>query len=195
VNRVLADQLIALATQDLRTRERLAEDGSLFDGYHPEMQAVHEANATELEAIIAEFGWPTSQLVGADGAEAAWLIAQHAIALPTFQRRCLELLRHAVAAGDTPAWHMAMMLDRIRTHEGRPQVYGTQFDWDDEGRLSPRPIEDLEGVDQRRRDVGLEPLEAATERLRTRDAAQACPADLAEHRRRMDEWAQQVGWR
>jgi hypothetical protein len=90
---------------------------------------------------------------------------------------------------------MAMMLDRIRTYEGRPQVYGTQFDWDDEGRLSPRLIEDREGVDKRRQEVGLEPLEAATERLRSRDTAQSRPADLAEHKRRMDEWAQQVGWR
>jgi hypothetical protein len=195
VNRVLADQLIALAAHDLRTRERLAEDGSLFNGYHPEMQAVHEANARELETIIAESGWPTSQLVGAEGAEAAWLIAQHAISLPPFPRRCLELLRNAVAAGDAPAWQMAMMLDRIRTYEGRPQVYGTQFDWDDEGRLSPRLIEDREGVDKRRQEVGLEPLEAATERLRSRDTAQSRPADLAEHKRRMDEWAQQVGWR
>jgi hypothetical protein len=195
VNRIIADQLVALAAHDLKMREWLAEDGSLFEGYHPKMQAVHEANATELERIIAAIGWPTSQLVGADAAEAAWLIAQHAIGLPSFQRRCFDLLRHAVAAGEAPAWQMAMMLDRIRTYEGRPQVYGTQFDWDDEGRLSPRLIEESDGVDQRRQEVGLEPLEAATERLRTRDAAQSKPADLAEHRRRMDEWAQQVGWR
>ena len=191
----LAARLVALAAEDLATRERLAADGSLFDGYHPEMQAVHEANARALEAIVAEIGWPTRDVAGEDGAEAAWLIAQHAIGLPAFQRRCFALLETAVAAGKAPAWQRAMMLDRIRTYEGRPQIYGTSFDWDEEGRLSPRPIEDPAGVDRRRAEAGLEPLETAIEKLRARDAGQPRPADLAEHRRRMDEWARRVGWR
>lgn len=195
MNTTLADRLIALAANDLETRERLAADGSLFDGYHPEMQAVHEENARELETIIAKDGWPTSDIAGDDGAEAAWLIAQHAIGLPEFQRKCLELLKAAVAAGKAPAWQMAMMLDRILTFEGRPQVYGTSFDWDDSGQLNPRPIEDPDGVDRRRTEVGLEPMEVAISKLRTRDAAQPRPADLAEHRRRMDDWARLVGWR
>ncbi len=195
MNKLLAKQLVALAAHDLETRKRLAEDASLFDGYHPEMQAVHEANAKQLQTIIDGVGWPTKQLVGEHGAEAAWLIVQHAIGLPSFQRACLELLRKSVAAGDAPAWQMAVLLDRIRTYEGLPQIYGTQFDWDDDGQLSPRPIEDHDGVDQRRKYVGLEPLEAATERIRTGDAAAFRPKDLAEHRKRMEDWAHQVGWR
>lgn len=195
VDRALADHLTALAAHDLETRERLAADGSLFDGYHPEMQAVHEANARELETIIAAIGWPTPEFVGDEGAEAAWLIAQHAIGLPQFQRKCLELLKAAAAAGQAPAWQMAMMLDRVRIYEGRPQVYGTQFDWDDDGQMSPRTIENPSSVDQRRAEVGLEPLEAAIKKLRTRDAAQPRPADLAERPKRMDEWARLVGWR
>ena len=195
MHRKLADRLIALAARDLETRERLARDGSLFDGYHPEMQAVHEANARELETIVATVGWPTVPIAGEEGAEAAWLIAQHAIGLPRFQRKCLGLLEAAVAAGEAPAWQMAMMVDRIRTFEGRPQLYGTSFDWDDEGRLSPRPIEDPERVDRRRSEVGLEPLAVAVAKLRARDAGEPRPPDLAEHRRRMEEWARQVGWR
>ena len=195
MNKTLANRLVALAAHDLETRERLAEDGSLFDGYHHEMQAVHESNAGELDTIIAEIGWPTPQQAGDDGAEAAWLIAQHAIGLPHFQRKCFELLKAAVAAGNAPAWQMAMMHDRILTYEGRPQVYGTQFDWDDSGQLSPRPIEDPDGVDQRRTEIGLEPLEAAITKHRAQSAAQPRPSDLAERQRIMDEWAHLVGWR
>jgi len=191
----MADRLVALAARDLETRERLAADGSLFDGYHPEMEAVHKANARELDAIIAAVGWPGAALAGEEGAEAAWLIAQHAIGLPRFQRKCFDLLKAASAAGEAPAWQMAMMLDRIRVNEGRVQVYGTSFDWDEDGQLSPRPIEDPDGVEQRRAEVGLEPLEAAKARIRARDGSQTPPADLAEHRRRMDAWAREVGWR
>ena len=195
MDRKLADRLIVLAARDLETRERLAGDGSLFDGYHPEMEAVHEANARELETMIAEVGWPASRIAGDEGAEAAWLVAQHAIGLPGFQRKCLELLKAAVAAGEAPAWQMAMMADRVRTFEGRPQLYGTGFAWDDEGELSPRRIEDPERVDRRRAEVGLEPLEMAVAKLRARDAAEPGPTDLVEHRRRMDEWVRRVGWR
>lgn len=184
-----------MATRDLRVRERLAGDGSLFDGYHPEMQAVHEEHARALGEIIGAGGWPGSDVAGAEGAEAAWLIAQHAVALPDFQRMCLRYVEDAVAAGTAPAWQMAMMVDRIRTYEGRPQCYGTSFDWDDEGEQSPRRIEDPQDVDRRRADVGLGPLAHAVEQFRARNGGDPRPADLAEHRRRFDEWVHEVGWR
>lgn len=195
MDRVLADRLIALAAQDRATRERLASDGSLFDGYHPDMQAVHESNARALGAIIDSIGWPIADRVGNAGAEAAWLIAQHAIGLPPFQRRCLELLKTAVVNGQAPAWQMAMMLDRIRVFEGRLQLYGSQFDWDDHGQFSPLPIEDRDGVDQRRAEIGLEPLDAAIANQRAHGATRTAPADLVAHRQRMAAWARQVGWR
>ena len=183
-----------MAARDLEVRERLASAGSLFNGYHLEMQAVHEENAGGLDDVIAAWGWPTSELVGDEGAEAAWLIAQHAIGLPPFQRKCLRLLKVAVAAGKAPAWQMAMMPDRIRTFEGRPQVFGTSFDWDEDGEISPRPIEDPDGVDQRRAQVGLPPLAEAVAKHRVA-AAEPRPADLADRAKRMEEWAHEVGWR
>jgi hypothetical protein len=54
-----------------------------------------------------------------------------------------------------------MLTDRIRVLEGRAQLYGTQFDWDQNGVMSPLPIEDEPGVDQRRAQLGLEPLAQA----------------------------------
>jgi len=191
----IRDRLLSLARRDLETRERLAADGSLFDGYHPQMEAVHRENAAELERIIASIGWPGARLVGEDGAEAAWLIAQHAIGLPSFQRRCLDVLDAAAAAGDAPAWQPAMLLDRIRVFEGRPQVYGTSFDWDEAGMMSPLPIEDAEAVDSRRASVGLPPLSEATARYRTENEHQPRPADFAGRQREMLAWAKQVGWR
>ena len=45
MNRELAAELIALRDHDLAVRTELQADGSLFDGYHPRMEAVHRANA------------------------------------------------------------------------------------------------------------------------------------------------------
>ncbi len=170
VTSTVSDTLLELARRDLATRERLASDGSLFNGYHPEMQQVHEENAAVLDTIISEHGWPTTAAVGREAAEAAWLIAQHAIGLPAFQRRCLSLLQ-AAATGDVPAWHPAMLLDRICVFEGRPQVFGTSFDWDEAGEMSPLPIDNAAEVDARRASVGLPPLASAIERHRRRSRA------------------------
>lgn len=38
-----------MAAEDQRVREDLARDGSLFAGYHPRMQAVHDHNAARLD--------------------------------------------------------------------------------------------------------------------------------------------------
>ena len=184
-----------MARRDLETRARLAADLRLFGGYHPEMRAVHEENASALERLVEEHGWPTAAVAGEDGAEAAWLIAQHAIGLPAFQRKCLRLLREAAGSGAAPAWQAAMLLDRICVFEGRPQVYGTNFDWDEQGMMSPRPIADPERVDERRAAVGLPPLAAAIASQREQTAGQPKPVDYFARQREIEEWARSVGWR
>ena len=191
----LRRRLLGLARRDAETRERLAADGSLFDGYHLEMQAVHEANAAELRTIVEAQGWPGRGLAGEDGAEAAWLVAQHAIGLPDFQRACLRALQAAAAIGAVPAWQPAYLEDRIRSLEGRPQLYGTQFDWDEAGEMSPLPIEAPEGVDARRAEIGLGPLADATHRHREAARSQPRPEDLQARRQVMAEWARATGWR
>ncbi|HXG68543.1 MAG TPA: DUF6624 domain-containing protein [Blastocatellia bacterium] len=193
----LRKELLEMAAEDRRVREELAADGSLFEGYHPRMEAVHRRNAARLVAIMEEYGWPGCSLVGEDGEEAAWLIAQHAIGDPPLQRRGLELIRQAAAQGETPAWQAAMLEDRIRMFEGKPQLYGTQYDWDENGLMSPCPIEDAERVDERRLAVGLGPLEENTRRVREGVARskEQPPRDCAARQKEMDEWARVVGWR
>jgi hypothetical protein len=142
VNSDLRDTLLAMAEEDRRVRAELAADGSLGEGYHPRMEAVHRRNATALTAIIEEHSWPGRSLVGDDGTHAAWLVLQHAIGNPPLQRRGLELLRRAVQQGEIPLRQVAYLEDRIRFFEGRPQVYGTQYDWDEHSELAPHPIED-----------------------------------------------------
>jgi hypothetical protein len=102
-----------LQQRDLALRAELEADGTLFDNYHPRMEAVHRDNAKQLRELIARVGWPSVRLAGRDGAEAAWLIAQHSIAEPDFMRSCRDLLEKAQAIGDVPLWQYAYMQDRI----------------------------------------------------------------------------------
>jgi hypothetical protein len=51
----------------------------------------------------------------------------------------------------------ACLVDRVRLHEKRPQVYGTQLSTVD-GVITPGELEDAAHVDERRASVGLGPL-------------------------------------
>jgi hypothetical protein len=193
----IRSELLALVEEDQRVRAELVAEGSLFDGYHPRMRAVHEANAERLASILNQRGWPGEPRVGPDGANAAWLIVQHAIGRPAFQREALEALRLAAARGEVPAMQPAFLEDRIRTLEGRLQRYGTQFDWDESGELSPLPVEDPDGVDERRRVIGLDPLDQSIRAQRQAAAAEGerPPGDWHARRRGTEEWLREVGWR
>jgi len=186
-----------MTAHDLSVRGELTADGSLFHGYHPRMQAVHDANAARLAAVMEKHGWPGESRVGRDGAEAAWLIAQHAIGQPAVQRAALAALWEATGRGDAPALQAAMLEDRILVFEGRPQRYGTQFDWDATGELSPLPIEDPGGVDERRQRLGLEPLEhdLIQRRRAVTEGQERPPADWHARQREMEAWLRAVGWR
>jgi hypothetical protein len=188
----LRDRLLAMADSDRRVRAELAASGELYAGYAPRMAALHEHNAAQLRAIIAEHGWPGAALVGADGAQAAWLVVQHAIGDPALQRACLTLLEDAAARGDAELRQAALLHDRICFFERRPQRYGTQFDWDEHGQISPWTLEDPEHVDTYRSRVGLEPL--AEQLARIRQDADGAPPDFQERQRAMLEWARSVGW-
>jgi hypothetical protein len=189
-------RLLAAAANDIETRSRLAADGSLFDGYHPEMEAVHLHNAVLLEQAFEVLGWPGRSALGDDGARAAFLILQHAISRPDLQRRGLALLLEAIPRGDGNALDAAHLADRIAVFEGRPQTFGTQFDWSD-GVLTPAPVADPGTLDERRASVGLPPIAETVAAIRARAAAEGerPPTDMATREAAFAAWARRVGWR
>ncbi len=79
MNTELRRQLLNMVEEDQRVRTELAATGELFQEYEPRMEEVHRRNAQELEAMIEQYGWLGKSLVGENGANAAWLILQHAI--------------------------------------------------------------------------------------------------------------------
>lgn len=193
MDRELRAELMRWIAEDDETRERLARDGSLYRGYHPDMEVVHRRNAVRLRAVLARVGWPGRALVGDDGASAAWRIVQHAIGEPALLRGCLPLLQAAAAAGEADPAEVAMLEDRIRVSEGRPQRYGTQFDWSADGTaMVPMVgVEAPESLARRRAAVGLPPMVWR----RPPPPGAAPPADHAARQAEMDAWARRVGWR
>lgn len=126
------------------------------------------ANTKTLKKIIEKYGWPDEMLVEKEGAEAAWLIAQHADHDVNFQKTCLALMQ--THKSPISKIHLAYLSDRINVHEGKKQKYGTQFYFDKKAnKLLPQPIADKKNIEIRRKRIGLEPFEEYTKRLEKRN--------------------------
>lgn len=151
---------------DEQLMHKLMDAGELReDEYHPQLKQLHEKHLSRIKAIIAEHGWPGKSLVGPEGAKAAWLITQHGTLDTAFMAHALPLLEEAVKEGEAEGWCYAYLKDRVLTSAGKPQIYGTQHDFDDNGIAFPLPITDPDKVDTLREAVGLGPLAEATARI------------------------------
>lgn len=125
------------------------------------------------------------------------MIVQHAIGLPRFMRACLEVMESAASHGRVPRWQVALLTDRICWLEGRPQVYGTQFDWNEKGELVPLPIEDEATLDARRALADLIPFSEGLRQRRSEAETngETAPADWAARQQDFEDWAKAIGWR
>lgn len=197
MNQTLSQELITMAKQDIQLRNELEDGDFLSYNYHPKMKALHDRNADRLSAIIQEHGWPGKSKVGDEAAHAAWLILQHAIGHPQLQRKCFPMLVEQVETKEMDPVELAMLEDRIRCFEGKPQRFGTQFDWDENLRMSPLPVDDLELVKERRKRIGLEPLEDAVnaKRAEVEKSGERPPSNYKRYLAEKDEWFKANGWR
>ncbi len=169
MDKKLTDELLAMQDEDQQTLQALIDSGELGEvEYHPVMKAIHEKNNARIKEIIAKHGWPGISLVGKDGSKAAWLIIQHAVLDTEFMASCLSLLKEAVTNEEAEGWCLAYLEDRVLTMAGKPQIYGTQHDINEQGRAVPFAIEDPDKVDFLRKKVGLDSLAEATDRIQQR---------------------------
>lgn len=141
------DSLQIMAARDMAVRT-----GELSEERWKEVAAVDSANTAQLERLIAQYGFPTWSLVGFAASGQAWLIAQHSNL--AFLGEFLKSYRKAVKENDAEKSKLALMEDRHRMNEGRPQLYGSQLF----GHNAFFPISNIDGVDERRQSMDLEPI-------------------------------------
>jgi hypothetical protein len=111
-------------------------------------------------------------------------------------KKCAALLKSAVRENKASPQNLAYLTDRIAVFEEKLQLYGTQFDWDENGNLSPNPYDNLNKVNERRKSIGLNTLEEQTEliRIRAKNENQSPPKDLEKRKQEIEQWKKNVGW-
>jgi len=142
-------RIIELSEKDLELRTKLIKEEKLSENYNSEMEALHNKNAEELQQLIEKFGFPFEQIVGKKAANAAWLIIQHSISKPEFMRYCKAKMEENKV--DCNKIHLAYLIDRIAFFEGKQQLFGTQFDWNENNKLVPIEYDTINLVNQRRK--------------------------------------------
>jgi len=118
---------------------------------------LNKNNVLELEKIIKKYGWPKKSVFGAIGSGTAFQIIQHSDI--KYQKKYLPKIKELCEINEADWQDFALMLDRILVSEKKPQIYGSQVNYN---KLTKRyelfPIEDEKNVDERRIKVGLQPL-------------------------------------
>jgi hypothetical protein len=157
LNQSLADELLKMAEVDQAMRTKVISGEAEWDS------SVDKASQARLKEIVDKEGWPTIPKVGADASRAAWLLVQHAPSLE-FMEQCLELME-TLPNGEVSPANVAYLKDRVLMMNGKPQIYGTQFQGSGKD-MHVYSIEDAEHVDERRSSVGLGAFAENEARLR-----------------------------
>ena len=119
---------------------------------------INEKNLKDLESLLSQKGWPKRSEVGPEAAGAAFFVLQHSNA--DAQQKYISLFEKSCRENEASWQQYALMFDRMRMNQNKPQRYGTHTFLDPKAG-SPNelyPLEDEAKVEEWRREIGLEPL-------------------------------------
>lgn len=121
------------------------------------MGTVDAMNRKRLKEIITLIGWPSKELVGERASSGAFLVAQHAHDDLDFMKEVFSHIEADYRKQKASPSQYALMYDRIKMLEGKPQRFGTQFNINSSG-CHAWKMEEPEKVDEYRAQMGLDNL-------------------------------------
>jgi hypothetical protein len=166
--RIAAIQADLAARKDREQRVRheiteLIRAGTPLDALNSEspvikkMIEIDKENVTELKAILAECGWIDAARFGSRTANAAFLIVQHS-GDDELMGGALPHIEADAKAKRINGDQYALLYDRLALSRGNLQRYGTQLSTRNRNEMFVEKLEDPEHVDERRKELGMQPL-------------------------------------
>jgi hypothetical protein len=138
---------------DQRGRQKLIADPRDRD-VGSRVQHMDMDNLAWLKKLVKDNGIPTIAQVGETGVHWAWLLVQHADDDPQFQLSVQPIFAQRQEAGELPADDLARLTDRVLLAAGKPQRFGTQFDWY-AGQFKPKGVGNIADIEANRQALGL----------------------------------------
>ena len=84
---------------------------------------INEKNLKELESLLSQKGWPKRSEVGPEAAGAAFFVLQHSNA--EAQQKYISMFEKCCRENEGSWQQYALMFDRMRMNQNKPQRYGT----------------------------------------------------------------------
>ncbi len=119
---------------------------------------INDNNLKELESLLSQKGWPRRSEVGPEASGAAFFVLQHSNAVA--QQKYISMFEKSCRDNEASWQQYALMFDRMRMNQNKPQRYGTHTYLDPKaGPVNELyPLEDETKTDEWRKEIGLEPL-------------------------------------
>jgi len=155
LSKKLRDELLQLGKKDYERVQRAISERKT-DDLADRLRDARDRNADSLCLILKEYGWPTKEIAGEDGAGIAFLLLRNTSAA-RMQAALLPVIIAATSRGEIDLRDFASYIDRVRLNAGLKQLFGTQATIRD-GFLVMFPIQDESLVDARRKQYQLPPL-------------------------------------
>lgn len=128
--------------------------------------SVFTTHQIRLKEIFDQHGFAGYDLVGQEGSIDFWVMVQHSDHMPDFQKAVLEKMKIEVDKGNAKPSNYGLLVDRVNLNTGQKQLYGTQVTYNMEtGQAYPKSLEDSVNVNERRKSLGLEPIEDYLNRM------------------------------
>lgn len=158
INENLRQELLAMETEDQAARrECKGTSDEQIECYKKIGETIDAKNTKRLNEIFDRFGFPGVRLVGKDGFKAYLLVLQHTIG-DELRVKSLKPIEQAFKRKEIPAHDYANFVDRLRLHQGKPQLYGQGFSFNSEGKMVMDAVVDPKNLDKRRKKIGLLPI-------------------------------------
>lgn len=153
----IAEELNKMASEDQLAREKFySQKEPKKETFRDLVEPIDERNHQRMEEIIDQIGYPTISKVGKQASFSAWLIIQHHPQVE-FQKKCLQLMEEV--GDDVNPQNIAYLKDRVLMFSGKKQVYGTQLKKNEiTNKIELYDVEDEVHLDDRRKQIGLEPI-------------------------------------
>jgi uncharacterized protein YcfL len=122
--------------------------------------SVFTTHQKRLKELFDVHGFVGFDLAGEEGSQNFWLMVQHSDHNPEFQQEVLEKMKIDVENNNAIPSNYGLLVDRVNLNTGKPQVYGTQVDYNFElAQAFSKNLADSTTVNERRTSLGMEPLE------------------------------------
>ena len=161
-NQALAEELASMAAID-----QIA--AYIPQGKYKELSLAHwnafkdsvfTTHQKRLAEIFNAYGYPGFEVAGKEGSKNFWLMVQHSDYDPEFQQQVLAEMKLEVDKGNADPGNYGLLVDRVSLNTGNAQVYGTQVTYNTQiCQAYPKTLADSTSVNERRKSIGLPPLE------------------------------------